>query len=52
MGNDRLQDHLTHGAEYITGGDMSCLMHLEGLSRRQKLPVKIIHLAEILATGL
>lgn len=52
MGNDRLEDHLSHGAEYITGGDMSCLMHLEGLARRQQRPVKIIHLAEILATGL
>lgn len=48
MGNDRIQDHLTHGAEFITGGDMSCLMHMEGLIMRQKLPVKIIHLAEIL----
>jgi L-lactate dehydrogenase complex protein LldE len=27
---------------------MSCLMHLEGLARRQKLPVRIAHVAEIL----
>lgn len=48
MGNDRLADHLRHGAEYITGGDVSCLMHFEGLLRRQGSAVKVIHLAEIL----
>ena len=30
MGQDRLRDHETAGAEVITGVDMSCLMHLEG----------------------
>jgi L-lactate dehydrogenase complex protein LldE len=48
MGKDRVQDHLQHHAEYITGGDMSCLMHLEGILRRQKSPVKVVHIAEIL----
>jgi L-lactate dehydrogenase complex protein LldE len=48
MGKDRVADHLRHGAEYITGADMSCLMHLEGILRRQKSPVKVIHIAEIL----
>lgn len=48
MGKDRVADHLTHGAEYITGNDMSCLMHLEGILRRQNSNVKVIHIAEIL----
>ena len=48
MGKDRVNDHLAGGAEYITGSDMSCLMHLEGILRRQKSSVKIVHLAEIL----
>jgi L-lactate dehydrogenase complex protein LldE len=48
MGQDRVQDHLQHGAAYITGGDVSCLMHLEGILKRQKSPVKVIHIAEIL----
>jgi L-lactate dehydrogenase complex protein LldE len=48
MGRDRLDDHLHHGAEVITSADMSCLMHLEGLARRQRLAVKIVHVAEIL----
>ncbi len=48
MGKDRVMDHLRHGAEYITGADMSCLMHLEGILRRQKSKVRVIHIAEIL----
>jgi L-lactate dehydrogenase complex protein LldE len=48
MGKDRVADHLHHGAEYITAADMSCLMHLEGILHRQKSPVQVIHIAEIL----
>lgn len=36
------------GAEYLVAGDSSCLMHIEGYLRRQKIPVKTKHLAEIL----
>ena len=48
MGKDRVADHLQHQAEYITGSDMSCLMHLEGILRRQKSSTKVAHIAEIL----
>ena len=48
MGKDRVADHLNNGAEYITAADMSCLMHMEGILRRQKSGVKVIHIAEIL----
>jgi L-lactate dehydrogenase complex protein LldE len=48
MGLDRIADHERAGAEVITAGDMSCLMHLDGLIRRQKKPVRVMHLAEIL----
>ena len=51
MGKDRVADHLHHGAAYITGGDMSCLMHLEGILRRQHSATKVIHIAEILNAG-
>ena len=48
MGKDRIDDHLAHGAQYITSGDMSCLMHLEGILRRNKSEVKVKHIVEIL----
>jgi L-lactate dehydrogenase complex protein LldE len=48
MGKDRVEDHLSHGAEFITGVDMSCLMHMEGILNRRGSKVKVLHLAEIL----
>lgn len=50
MGKDKLLDSLHTEAEYITSGDMSCLMHLDGIIRRNKYPIKVIHIAEILNT--
>jgi len=51
MGKDRITDHEQHDAEIITGGDMSCLMHLEGILKRKKSPVRVKHIAEILNAG-
>ena len=48
MGKDRVTDHTKNGAEYITSSDLSCLMHLEGILRRNKSKVKVVHIAEIL----
>ena len=48
MGKERIREHLQNEIEYITSGDTSCLMHLEGILKRQRLPVKVIHIAEIL----
>jgi L-lactate dehydrogenase complex protein LldE len=48
MGTDRIHDHIKNNAEVITGTDMSCLMHLEGIIKRNNMPVKIKHIAEIL----
>lgn len=48
MGRDRIADHEKAGAEVIAGYDMSCLMHLEGLIKRARKPLRIMHVAEIL----
>ncbi|MDH6355208.1 L-lactate dehydrogenase complex protein LldE [Dysgonomonas sp. PH5-45] len=52
MGQDKVRHHMDTGAEYITGADSSCLMHMQGIVSREKLPVKFIHVIEILAAGL
>jgi len=48
MGNDRLFDHEKNGTQVLTGVDMSCLMHLEGLLLRQRKPMRVMHVAEVL----
>ena len=40
---------LKTGAQYVVSGDSSCLMQIDGYLKRQKLPVKTISLAEVLA---
>lgn len=52
MGRDKIENHLSTGAEYITGADSSCLMHMQGIVNREKLPIRFIHAVEILASGL
>ena len=49
MGKDRIADHERAGAEIIAGADMSCLMHLSGLLRREHKPMRVMHVAEVLA---
>ena len=48
MGRDRVADHERAGAEIITAVDMSCLMHMDGLLRRDRKPLKVMHVAELL----
>jgi L-lactate dehydrogenase complex protein LldE len=48
MGYDKVNDHQTAGAEYIVSGDMSCIMHQKGCAERLGLPIKFIHIAQIL----
>ena len=48
MGIDRIDDFIKNGAEVITGTDVSCLMHLEGIIRKRKLRLETMHFSEIL----
>ena len=51
MGKDRINEHLRNNVEVITAGDVSCLMHLEGILKRKGSGTKIMHIAEILNAG-
>ena len=49
MGADKLAAVATTGASVLTAADTSCLMHLGGMLSRAGSPVRVMHLAEILA---
>jgi L-lactate dehydrogenase complex protein LldE len=49
MGQDKIRAATETGAEYLVAADGGCLMHLAGLIHRQGLPLKTMHLAEVLA---
>lgn len=48
MGNDRIHDFMENGAEVITGTDVSCLMHLEGIIKKRAYNIEVKHFSEIL----
>ena len=48
MGQDRIKEHDANEVEYIVGADTSCLMHMEGILRRQGSKVQVKHIVEIL----
>ncbi len=49
MGRARLAEFAAAGAEYVTGTDVSCLIHLDAIRRRTGEGPQAIHLAELLA---
>lgn len=49
MGDTKAGNAETSGAEYVTSTDPSCLLHLDGILRKQNSKVRTIYLASILA---
>jgi L-lactate dehydrogenase complex protein LldE len=49
MTAQKVEHALASGAEYIVSTEASCLLNMESYIKKQKLPVKTIHLADILA---
>jgi L-lactate dehydrogenase complex protein LldE len=50
MLSEKLHNVLSTQAEYCTALDNSCLMHLGGAMHREFVPVRTVHLAQILAS--
>ncbi len=48
---DKMASVLGTGAEVLTAGDSSCLMHIGGGLSRLRAGARTVHLAEILAAG-
>jgi Fe-S oxidoreductase len=48
MGSDKVQDFARAKAEYIVSADSSCIMHQRGCAERDNVPIKVIHIAQIL----
>lgn len=47
---DKVRHIKDSGAEYVTGGDSSCLLNIVGSLSRQRTGVRALHMAEILAS--
>jgi len=52
MAQQKVENALETEAEYIVSTDASCLMHIQGYIDKHKLPIKTIHIVDILAANL
>ena len=52
MGRLKIDHVIKEQPEILVSADMGCLMHLGGLVNREDRPLKIMHLAEVLAASL
>lgn len=52
MGKRKIQAHSQAPSRIILSADMSCLMHLEGVSKEMKADKKFMHVAEIFSEAL
>jgi L-lactate dehydrogenase complex protein LldE len=51
MGEQKVDNAIATGADYIISTDLSCLMHLQGYIDKKELTIKTLHLADVLASG-
>jgi L-lactate dehydrogenase complex protein LldE len=51
MAEQKVNNALATGAEYLISTDVSCLMHIEAYILKKKLPIKSMHIADVLASG-
>ncbi len=51
MAQVKVKSALDTGAEYMITTDVSCMMHVQGYINQNNLPIKTIHIADVLASG-
>ncbi|MDP3666954.1 MAG: (Fe-S)-binding protein [Sediminibacterium sp.] len=51
MGDQKVTNAAATGAEYLISTDMSCLMHIDGCNKHKGAGLKVLHLADVLASG-
>ena len=51
MADQKVNNALATGAEYIISTDTSCLLHIDGYIKGKNLQIKCMHLADVLASG-
>ncbi len=51
MTQQKIEGAVATGAEYIISTEASCLMNMESYIKRNKLPIKTIHIVDVLASG-
>ncbi len=51
MGDQKINNAVATGAEFLISTDMSCLMHLDGCAKFKNSHLQVYHIADVLASG-
>ncbi|RLD66432.1 MAG: Fe-S oxidoreductase [Bacteroidetes bacterium] len=51
MAQQKVENAMSTGAEYIVSTESSCLLHIDAYIKKHNLPIKTIHIVDILASG-
>jgi L-lactate dehydrogenase complex protein LldE len=51
MAEQKVNNAIATGAECIISTDLSCLMHIDAYIQKKKLPMKTMHIADVLTSG-
>jgi L-lactate dehydrogenase complex protein LldE len=46
---DKVNNIVASGAQVVVGGDMGCLLNIEGMLHRKGIPIRVMHIAQLLA---
>lgn len=52
IGLTKLHHLVGAGADTVIGGDMGCCLHLDGLARKEGIPLQFLHISEVLASAI
>jgi len=50
MAEDKVSNIIASGADTVVGCDMGCLMNIQGMLSRQESSIRVMHIAELLAS--
>jgi L-lactate dehydrogenase complex protein LldE len=51
MADQKVNNAIATGAQYMVSTDLSCLMHLEGYIKQKGYGIRTLHIADVLANG-
>ena len=51
MADQKINHARDTGAKYMISTDLSCLMHLDGYAKNKGVPITMMHIADVLASG-
>jgi len=50
MTSQKVENAVATKADYLISTDLSCLMHIDSYIQKHQMPIKVMHIADVLAS--